>query len=50
MIEQTRIDSAKSLSLVEILMSKGIPVKKQGQQYMALCPFHEDHNPYRINY
>ena len=45
MIEQTRIDQAKALSLVEILMSKGIAVKKQGQQYMALCPFHEDHNP-----
>ena len=45
MIEQTRIDQAKALSLVEILMSKGIAVKKQGQQYLALCPFHEDHNP-----
>jgi len=45
MIEQTRIDQAKKLSLVEILESRGITVKKQGQQYMALCPFHEDHNP-----
>jgi DNA primase len=45
MIEQNRIDSAKSLSLVEVLMSKGIAVKKQGNQYLALCPFHDDHNP-----
>ena len=45
MIEQTRIDQAKALSLVEILMSKSIAVKKQGQQYLALCPFHEDHHP-----
>jgi DNA primase catalytic core len=45
MIEQTRIDQAKKLSLVEILKSRGIAVKKQGNQYLALCPFHEDHNP-----
>jgi len=45
MIEQTRIDTAKTVNLVELIQSKGITVKKQGQQYMALCPFHEDHNP-----
>jgi len=45
MIGQTRIDQAKALSLVEILESRGIAVKKQGRQYMALCPFHDDHSP-----
>jgi len=45
MIEQTQIETAKSLSLVELLESRGIAVKKQGQQYMAICPFHDDHNP-----
>ena len=45
MIEQTRIDQAKKQSLIDVIESKGIAVKKQGQQYFALCPFHEDHTP-----
>ena len=45
MIEQTRIDQAKKQSLADVIESKGIAVKKQGSQYMALCPFHEDHTP-----
>jgi DNA primase catalytic core len=45
MIEQTRIDQAKKQSLIDVIESKGIAVKKQGGQFMALCPFHEDHTP-----
>ncbi|MCL6592040.1 MAG: toprim domain-containing protein [Firmicutes bacterium] len=45
MIEQARIAQAKQQSLIETIESKGIAVKKQGGQYFALCPFHEDHIP-----
>jgi DNA primase len=45
MIEPARIAQAKQQSLADVIESKGIAVKKQGSQLMALCPFHEDHTP-----
>ncbi|MGE5598038.1 MAG: CHC2 zinc finger domain-containing protein, partial [Bacteroidota bacterium] len=45
MIAQERIESAKAVSLVELIQSKGIAVEKRGHQYLAKCPFHEDHDP-----
>lgn len=45
MIEQGRIEAAKAVNLVELLRSRGLVVKKQGRQFMAPCPFHEDHHP-----
>ena len=45
MIEQARIAQAKQQGLAEVIASKGIALKKQGGQLMALCPFHEDHTP-----
>ena len=45
MIEQSRIDTAKAVNLVDLIQSKGIEVKKHGNQYLARCPFHNDRNP-----
>ena len=45
MIAQAQIEAAKAVNLVELLKSKGLPVKKQGNQYLVCCPFHNDHHP-----
>lgn len=36
------LDKAK---VYDIVSSYGIPVEKKGNNYWAVCPFHEDHNP-----
>ena len=46
MIEKERIEELKrSIDLVALVKSKGIPLKKNGKSYKGLCPFHEDTNP-----
>jgi DNA primase len=46
MIEKERIEELKrSIDLVALIESKGIPLKKNGKSYKGLCPFHEDTNP-----
>ena len=46
MIEKERIEELKrSIDLVALIESKGIPLKKNGKSYKGLCPFHEDSNP-----
>jgi DNA primase catalytic core len=34
-----------STDLVRVVESYGIVLKKEGRDYVGLCPFHEDHNP-----
>jgi DNA primase catalytic core len=46
MIEKERIEEVKrSVDLVALVESRGIPLKKNGKSYKGLCPFHEDTNP-----
>lgn len=49
MVEKERIDIIKkSVDLKALIESKGIPLKKNGKSYFALCPFHDDTNlPYQ---
>lgn len=35
----------RSVGILDVLGRYGIEVRKQGAKPMALCPFHEDHNP-----
>lgn len=34
-----------SIDLVEFIKSKGIDLKKQGKNFVGLCPFHDDKKP-----
>ncbi len=43
-----RVDFEKiksSTDLVRVVQSYGIELKKQGRDWVGLCPFHEDHHP-----
>lgn len=33
------------VSLVRLVESAGIALKKHGKDYLGLCPFHDDHEP-----
>ena len=35
----------RSVGILDVLGRYGIEVRKQGAKPMALCPFHDDHNP-----
>lgn len=35
----------REISLVEFIQTKGITLKKQGADFVGLCPFHDDHEP-----
>ncbi|MFH0847755.1 MAG: bifunctional DNA primase/polymerase [Chloroflexota bacterium] len=35
----------QSLDIVELMENLGIKLKKTGNEYSGLCPFHDDHNP-----
>jgi len=46
MIEQEKIDHIKtSVDMVALAEAKGIRMKKNGQSFFGLCPFHNDKNP-----
>ena len=46
MIEKEKIEELKrSIDLVSLVESRGIPLKKNGKGYKGLCPFHEDQTP-----
>ena len=34
----------KKLNIVDVI-GKYLPLKRQGKNYFAICPFHDDHNP-----
>jgi DNA primase catalytic core len=45
---KTRVDFEKiktSTDLVRVVQSYGIELKRQGRDWVGLCPFHDDHNP-----
>lgn len=39
------VEQVKHFSLVEILRRDGLTLKKQGKDYFACCPFHDDKTP-----
>ena len=46
MIGKEKIEAIKkSVDLVTLVESKGIPLKRNGKSYFGLCPFHDDNNP-----
>lgn len=46
MIEKETIETIKTgIDLVALVQSRGIDLKKNGQSYLGLCPFHDDTNP-----
>ncbi len=45
-IPDNELDRLKSkVSLVRLVESSGIKLKKHGKDYPGLCPFHDDHEP-----
>lgn len=45
---QTRTDLdelKRNVRILDVLERYGIEIKQQGGKHMALCPFHDDHNP-----
>jgi DNA primase len=37
--------ATKLPDLVNLMEAQGLALKKSGRGYIALCPFHDDHNP-----
>lgn len=45
-IPETEIERIKKeTSLVDLVQNRGINLKKQGTDFIGLCPFHDDHEP-----
>lgn len=45
-ITKEEIDSVKrSADLIEVVESHGVRLKKKGQSYVGLCPFHKEKTP-----
>ena len=45
-IAESEIEGLKTeVSLVRLLESSGIALKKHGKDYLGLCPFHDDRKP-----
>lgn len=45
-IAKDQIESIKQThNLLSVMRARGVVLKKQGKQYMAKCPFHEDRKP-----
>ena len=46
MIEQSEIDGLKrSIDLAALVRASGVALKRQGKQFIGLCPFHDDRTP-----
>ena len=39
------LSGSQDIDIIELLKSLGVKLKKQGRQYLGLCPFHDDHHP-----
>lgn len=39
------LEAARATKILDILPGKAIPSSQDGRWYLALCPFHDDHNP-----
>ena len=35
----------KTTDIAAVIQRHGVELKKQGADYVGLCPFHDDHNP-----
>ncbi|WP_459874037.1 CHC2 zinc finger domain-containing protein, partial [Endothiovibrio diazotrophicus] len=45
-IPDAELDRLKrEVSLVRLVESQGVPLKKHGKDYLGLCPFHDDREP-----
>lgn len=45
-VPQTEIERIKQeISVLELAQNRGINLRRQGADYVGLCPFHDDHNP-----
>jgi len=44
------LEQLKSTVPIEDLVSRYVPLQRSGQNYIAQCPFHEDHNPSFVVY
>ena len=42
--EETINDIRESANIVNVI-SHYIPISKKGKNYVAICPFHDDHDP-----
>lgn len=50
MITQETVDKVNNLSVVEVAVDLGVNLKKDGKDYAACCPFHNEKTPsFKIN-
>lgn len=44
------VEQLKTVVPIEDLVSRYVPLRRSGQNFIAHCPFHEDHNPSLVVY
>jgi len=44
-MRNAKIEAIKENAEIVRIINEILPLKKQGQQYIALCPFHDEKNP-----
>lgn len=44
------VEQLKTVVPIEDLVSRYVPLRRSGQNYLAHCPFHDDHNPSFVVY
>jgi hypothetical protein len=42
---QTRFDAMRRVDIVEAIQTLGVPLKKRGREWWAICPFHHEKTP-----
>ena len=44
-LNEDMINDVRNAAKISEVISKYIPIEKKGKNYVALCPFHDDHDP-----
>ena len=44
-LSEQEINQVRSRASIVDVVSHYIPLTRKGRNYVALCPFHDDHNP-----
>ena len=44
-LNEDMINDIRNAAKISEVISKYIPIEKKGKNYVALCPFHDDHDP-----